>query len=128
MSEQTKVVSQALNVFGKPMEICCLEPITGFYRDGFCHFGEQDFGVHGVCAIMDAEFLAYTQAQGNDLSTPRPEFGFEGLKPGDAWCLCASRWLEAYEHGKAPKLKLKSCHIVLLESLSLSILKAFADD
>jgi len=128
MSNQAKVVSQALNVFGKPMEICCLEPITGFYRDGFCHFGKHDFGVHGVCAVMTQAFLSYSKAQGNDLSTPRPEYGFQGLKPGDAWCLCAGRWVEAYEEGKAPKLKLASCHAVLLESVSLTILKTFSAD
>lgn len=126
MSQQEKVVSQALNVFGKPMQICGLEPITGFYRDGFCHIGKGDFGVHGVCAIMNEDFLIYTKAQGNDLSTPRPEYGFVGLKPGDAWCLCANRWLEAYEDGKAPKLKLESCHAVLLEALPLSVLKTFS--
>jgi len=128
MSEHTNVVSQALNVFGKPMEICCLEPITGFYRDGFCHFGENDYGVHGVCAVMTEAFLAYTKEQGNDLSTPRPEYGFVGLKPGDAWCLCASRWVEAYKDAKAPKLKLQSCHSVLLDSVPLTILKTFADE
>ena len=122
------VVSQVLNVLGKPMQVCCLEPVTGYYRDGFCHFGEQDIGVHGVCAVMTDEFLAYTKAQGNDLSTPMPQYGFVGLKAGDAWCLCASRWVEAYHDGKAPKLKLKSCHAVLLESLPLDALKTFAVD
>lgn len=126
MNKSSKAVSQARNVFGKPMQICCLEPITGFYRDGFCHFGEQDYGVHGVCAVMTDEFLTYTKQQGNDLSTPMPAYGFVGLKAGDAWCLCASRWLEAYHDDMAPKLKLESCHEVLLDALPLEVLKTFA--
>ena len=126
MSHQKKVGTQALNVFGKPMKICSLKPLTGFYRDGSCRIGGRDVGVHGVCAIMTEEFLIYTKAQGNDLSTPLPEYGFDGLNPGDAWCLCVNRWLEAYKAGSAPKLKLESCHAILLESVSLETLQAFS--
>jgi len=128
MNKTANVVSQTRNVFGKPMQICCLEPATGYYRDGFCHFGEDDFGVHGVCVVMNAEFLAFSKEHGNDLSTSIPEYGFVGLKPGDAWCLCADRWIQAYNHGMAPKLKLESCHNILLELVPLEVLQQFAAD
>ena len=90
------------NVLGSNLIACCFEPITGFYRDGFCKTGEQDSGTHTVCAVMTAEFLKYTKAQGNDLSTPNPLYQFPGLKPGDKWCLCASRWKQAALAGVAP--------------------------
>lgn len=112
------------NVFGEALELCSKAPLTGFQRDGFCHLTAQDFGEHGVCAVMDEKFLAYTLEQGNDLSTPRPEWGFPGLKPGDCWCLCIDRWIEAYKEGVAPKLVLKSCHENLLKHLSLETLTA----
>ena len=95
------------NVFGETIELCCENPITGFFRDGFCHTDERDEGVHTVCVSMTKDFLEFSLSQGNDLSTPRPEFGFPGLKEGDSWCLCAERWAEAYEANKAPKLFLK---------------------
>lgn len=96
------------NVFGLPLEPCCMDPLTGFYRDGLCRTDEHDGGRHVVCAIMTAEFLAFTAARGNDLSTPRPAYDFPGLKPGDRWCLCALRWKEAYDHGVAPPVVLTS--------------------
>ncbi|HRP00632.1 MAG TPA: DUF2237 domain-containing protein [Flavobacteriales bacterium] len=97
------------NVFGLPLEPCCMDPITGFHRDGLCRTDDHDRGRHVVCAIMTAEFLTFTTLRGNDLSTPRPEYHFPGLKPGDRWCLCALRWKEAYEHNVAPPVVLEAC-------------------
>jgi len=114
------------NVFGKPLEPCCSDPVTGFYRDGFCHTGEQDFGSHVVCAQMTKEFLEYSKAQGNDLITAKPDFNFPGLKEGDYWCLCASRWVEAFKANVAPKIKLESTHEKMLEYATLSDLEAFS--
>ena len=114
------------NVFGKPLETCCTEPITGFYRDGFCHTGEKDFGSHVTCAEMTTEFLEFSKSKGNDLMTPKPEFNFQGLKAGDCWCLCASRWVEAYKAGVAPKIKLSATHEKMLEFATLNDLKEFA--
>lgn len=93
-----------MNLFGEPLEPCGLDPMTGFYRDGCCATGPEDRGSHTVCAVMTDAFLEYTAAQGNDLSTPRPEYGFAGLKAGDRWCLCASRWAEADAAGTAPRI------------------------
>jgi len=107
--------SVQMNVLGKPLQTCSETLITGFYRDGFCHLGPDDQGIHSVCAQMTGEFLSFSKLQGNDLMTPRPEFGFAGLKEGDFWCLCLTRWLEAYQAGNAPKLKLESTHHSLLE-------------
>ncbi|MGB7395490.1 MAG: DUF2237 domain-containing protein [Pricia sp.] len=98
------------NVLGTELQSCCKDPMTGFYRDGFCKTGEQDVGTHVVCAIMTEEFLKYTKAKGNDLSTPRPEWQFSGLKAGDQWCLCVSRWIEAEKDGKAPQVVLEATH------------------
>lgn len=117
---------QALNVLGEPLEHCCDKPITGFFRDGFCHTDAQDQGVHTVCAQMSEEFLAFSKARGNDLSTPRPEFGFPGLQPGDYWCLCAARWAEALAADCAPLVKLSSCHERTLSLVNLADLKAYA--
>jgi uncharacterized protein (DUF2237 family) len=100
--------------------------MTGFYRDGFCNTGAGDFGAHTVCAQMTEEFLVFTKAKGNDLSTPRPEFNFPGLKPGDRWCLCASRWKEALDEGAAPQVVLEATHASTLEYVSLSELKDHA--
>ena len=94
----------AKNVLGSPLRGCSNDPLTGFYRDGCCNTGPEDHGVHTVCAQMTAEFLAFSRARGNDLSTPRPAFGFPGLSPGDRWCLCAARWKEAHEAGAAPRV------------------------
>jgi uncharacterized protein (DUF2237 family) len=98
------------NVLGTTLEACCHNPKTGFYRDGFCRTGPEDVGTHVVCAIMTEEFLIYTKAQGNDLSTPIPIYQFPGLRPGDQWCLCASRWKQAYLAGKAPEVILEATH------------------
>ncbi len=117
-----------LNVFGEPLEICSLNPRTGFYRTGCCDTGPDDHGVHTVCAVMTAEFLAFSKSQGNDLSTPVPEFGFVGLSPGDRWCLCAARWREAYEAGYAPRLVLQATHERTLQIAPLEILKTHAID
>lgn len=108
-------MSDALNVLGEPLEPCCNEPLTGFYRDGYCNTGLEDLGSHTVCCVVNENFLRYSQAQGNDLSTPRPEFNFPGLKPGDGWCVCAARWYQAYQDGMAPPVKLASTHQKALE-------------
>ena len=120
--------SIAKNVLGEPLQACCHEPRTGFYRDGYCHTGPEDGGVHTVCARMSAEFLDYSRAQGNDLSTPRPAFGFAGLKPGDFWCLCAARWQQALAAGVAPRVRLVATHEATLEIVALDDLKAHALD
>lgn len=109
------------NVLGTELQACCTDPMTGFYRDGYCNTGPSDFGVHVVCAVMTEEFLSYTSSCGNDLSTPTSYF--PGLKPGDGWCLCASRWKEAMEAGKAPPVRLESTHINALQIVSLEDLK-----
>ena len=119
---------EQLNVFGEPLELCCDNPITGFTRDGFCKHHSIDRGLHTVCALMTDEFLEFSKAQGNDLSTPMPEFSFPGLKEGDRWCLCAMRWVEAYERGRAPKIFLRDSHQQILEMVELEILQKFALD
>ena len=113
-------IAQSLNVFGQPLELCCDNPKTGFYRDGFCNTGSLDLGTHVVCAEMTKEFLDYTKSKGNDLSTPNPIYDFPGLKPGDCWCLCALRWKEAYEAGVAPNVKLEATHDKALEYLTMN--------
>ena len=118
--------SDANNVLGEPLQLCCSAPRTGFYRDGFCHTGPEDFGAHVVCAQVTAEFLAYTQSQGNDLSTPQPAYGFPGLKPGDCWCLCAARWREARNAGAAPPINLAATHEAALQHISLAELQEHA--
>lgn len=117
--------SSARNVLGTPLEMCCSEPMTGFYRDGFCNTGAGDMGAHVVCAQMTDEFLTFSKARGNDLITPRPEYHFPGLKAGDCWCLCASRWQEALEAGAAPKVKLASTHAGALEFVALDDLQRY---
>lgn len=116
----------ASNVLGTPLEPCSTNPMTGFYRDGCCNTGAGDMGAHVVCAEMTAEFLAFTKAQGNDLSTPVPAFQFPGLKPGDRWCLCATRWQEALEAGVAPPVHLEATHASTLEYVSLADLQRHA--
>ena len=118
----------ARNVLGGDLEPCSFDPLTGFYRDGCCDTGAEDGGVHVVCAEMTAEFLAFSVAQGNDLVTPHPEFGFAGLKAGDRWCLCASRWQEAFEAGVAPPVHLAATHAAAVEWCSLDGLRAHALD
>jgi uncharacterized protein (DUF2237 family) len=102
--------SESKNVLGQPLQQCGCSPMTGFYRDGFCETGERDRGSHTVCAVMTEEFLSFTKKRGNDLSTPAPQFNFPGLKSGDRWCLCVSRWKEAYDAGVAPPVILEATH------------------
>ncbi len=116
-------MTEAKNVIDGQLESCCTSPMTGYYRDGFCRTGGQDFGVHVICASLTAEFLEFTKSQGNDLSTPHPEYQFPGLKPGDRWCLCASRWQEALDAGVAPPVVLSATHARALEVVSLDDLK-----
>ncbi|MEI7686484.1 MAG: DUF2237 domain-containing protein [Planctomycetota bacterium] len=121
-------MSTAKNVRGQPLEICCLEPRTGFYRNGSCDTGAGDDGIHVVCARMTEEFLQFSRRRGNDLSTPVPEWGFAGLKPGDCWCLCVTRWQEALRAGMAPPVNVGATHISALEFVSLEELEAHADE
>lgn len=120
--------SDQLNVLGGPLQSCSFDPLTGFYRNGCCEVGGDDVGVHAVCAVMTAEFLEFSAAAGNDLSTPMPQYGFPGLSPGDQWCLCAPRWQEAFDAGMAPKVRLASSHLAALEFCSLEDLRAHALD
>ncbi len=116
----------ALNVLGQELEPCSRNPVTGFYRNACCETGPEDLGLHTVCAVMTAEFLAYSKAAGNDLSTPQPQFHFPGLKPGDRWCLCAPRWKEALDAGMAPPVVLASTHEETLAIVPLGVLKDYA--
>lgn len=116
----------ARNVLGGDLEVCGCDPMTGFTRSGSCETGPQDVGSHTVCAVVTEEFLAFTKTQGNDLSTPRPQWGFPGLRPGDRWCLCAARWEEARRHGVAPPVIIAACHERALEAVSLDHLKQYA--
>ena len=122
----SQLKSTSKNVLGGPLESCCTLPMTGFYRDGFCHTGPEDVGQHTVCVKMTRAFLAFSKKTGNDLSTPHPEFGFPGLKPGDHWCLCVARWEEAFLAGMAPQVVLAATHERALEVVTLEELKAFA--
>ena len=122
----TRYDEGARNVLGGELASCSTDPVTGFYRNGCCETGPHDVGMHTVCAVMTAEFLAFAKAAGNDLSTPRPEFAFPGLKPGDRWCLCAPRWKEALDAGMAPQLVLEACHEETLAIVPLGVLKDFA--
>jgi len=115
-----------LNVFGEPLKTCSENPLTGFFRDGCCRTDENDFGSHTVCAVVTKEFLEFSYQMGNDLITPRPLYRFAGLRPGDRWCLCASRWLEAYFAGKAPMVDLEATNEKALEIISMEILLQFA--
>ena len=116
------------NVLGEPLASCSHDPITGFFRDGCCNTGPSDMGMHTVCAVMTEDFLAFSKLAGNDLSTPRLEFGFTGLKAGDQWCLCAARWEQAREAGKAPKVRLAATNWASLTVCQLDDLKAHAID
>lgn len=121
-------LDESLNVFGEKLVPCSLEPLTGFFRDGCCNTNDQDFGSHTICIETTENFLEFSRFKGNDLSTPVPEFGFPGLKPGDRWCLCASRWLEAHEQGMAPRVHLTRTHQRALEIAPLEILRQYAVD
>lgn len=114
------------NVFGEELITCSTDPLTGFYRNGCCSTGPEDFGTHTVCAIVTTEFLRFSKMMGNDLSTPRPEFNFPGLKEGDRWCLCAQRWQEALENGVAPKVVLEASHENSLKFVDMDDLVAHA--
>ena len=116
------------NVLGGPLQPCSGRPLTGFYRDGCCNTGDDDLGVHVVCVKVTTEFLEFSQARGNDLTTPHPEFGFLGLKPGDKWCLCATRWVEALRAGVAPQVVLSATHEVMLDYVPLADFKKYAID
>ena len=116
----------ARNVLGGPLEPCGTDPVTGFFRDGCCSTGPEDVGRHTVCAVMTADFLAFSRTAGNDLSTPMPQYGFPGLKPGDRWCLCAPRWKEALDAGAAPKVVLEATHEETLAIVPLGVLKDHA--
>jgi hypothetical protein len=118
----------ALNVLGEPLVPCSLDPVTGFYRDGCCNTGYDDTGIHTVCVRVTAKFLAFSKERGNDLSTPAPQFGFPGLKPGDQWCLCAGRWKEALDAGAAPRVVLAATHEETLAIVALADLKRHAVD
>ena len=117
-----------LNVLGGELESCCFAPITGFYRDGYCHTSIEDTGSHTVCVRMSTSFLLFSSKVGNDLSTPRPEYEFPGLIEGDQWCLCAARWKEAYDAGVAPSVVLSSTHQRALEIIPLELLMEYAID
>ena len=114
------------NVLGKDLQSCCQNPMTGFYRDGFCRTGPDDHGLHTVCIQATDEFLKFSLLKGNDLTTPRPEYNFPGLVDGDRWCLCVRRWHEAFVAGCAPPVVLESCHISVLEFVDLESLKTHA--
>jgi hypothetical protein len=116
------------NVLGEMLETCSVKPMTGFYRDGCCNTGQEDVGSHTVCVVMTAEFLDFSKSCGNDLSTPMPQFGFTGLKPGDRWCLCAPRWQEAFAAGQAPRVALRASHEGALAHCALADLKRYAVD
>ncbi len=122
------IKEQSINVLGEELQECSTSPMTGFFRDGCCHTNDQDRGLHTVCAIMTDDFLQFSKAAGNDLSTSRPEYNFPGLKAGDRWCLCALRFKEAHKARSAPQVVLESTHVRTLDAVSLEILKLYAAD
>lgn len=121
-------MDDSVNVFGDPLQPCSMDPVTGFFRDGCCNTSEQDAGSHTVCVEVSEEFLMFSHSKGNDLSTPVKEFGFPGLEPGDRWCLCAVRWLEAQQAGSAPRVYLQRTHVRALEVIPLQVLRQYAVD
>ncbi|MCZ6476279.1 MAG: DUF2237 domain-containing protein [Gammaproteobacteria bacterium] len=123
-----RAMDPPVNVFGDPLGACNESPMTGFFRDGCCNTSDDDLGSHTVCVEVTQEFLEFSRFRGNDLSTPRPESGFLGLRSGDRWCLCAARWLEAYENKMAPRVVLQGTHRRALEIVSLEVLRQFAVD
>lgn len=125
---ETIEIEDALNVFGEKLIPCSMDTMTGFFRDGCCNTNEKDSGSHTVCVEVTQKFLEYSRFQGNDLSSPNPEFGFPGLNPGDRWCLCATRWLDAYEQDMAPKVHLTRTHNKALNIIPMDILRKFAVD
>ncbi|MEY2866947.1 MAG: hypothetical protein RIQ43_973 [Pseudomonadota bacterium] len=121
-------IDESLNVFGEPLELCGADPVTGFLRDGKCNTCTEDTGSHTVCVEVTRAFLEFSRFRGNDLSTPMPEYNFPGLQPGDSWCLCAGRWLEAAENNMAPRVHLKRTHIRALNIVPFELLKKHAVD
>jgi uncharacterized protein (DUF2237 family) len=121
-------IDESLNVFGEPLELCGADPVTGFLRDGNCNTCKEDTGSHTVCVEVTRAFLEFSRVRGNDLSTPMPEYNFPGLQPGDSWCLCAGRWLEAAENNMAPRVHLKRTHIRALDIVPFELLKKHAVD
>ena len=121
-------MDESLNVFGEALLPCSEDPLTGFFRDGCCNTSDDDISSHTVCVEVTQDFLEYSRFRGNDLSTPHPEFGFPGLQPGDRWCLCAARWLEAYQQEMAPRVFLRRTHLKALDTIPLGVLKSFAVD
>lgn len=120
------VESSGFNVLGEPLDLCSCQPLTGWFRDGYCHGDPGDQGRHTVCCVVSEAFLSYSKALGNDLSTPHPAYGFPGLKPGDHWCVCAPRWLQAYEDGMAPPVRLAATDASTLEIIPLELLQRLA--
>eukprot|EP00963_Diacronema_lutheri_P005874 scaffold467_cov366-Pavlova_lutheri.AAC.8 len=116
----------ATNVLGRPLKLCCSSPVTGFYRDGYCKTGPMDYGKHTVCAKVTEEFLLFSKSRGNDLMSPVPAYNFPGLRDGDCWCLCVSRWKEAYEAGVAPPVNLEATHQNALDTVSMDVLQQYA--
>jgi hypothetical protein len=128
MSVRQITMDDSVNVFGEALESCSENPMTGFFRDGCCNTSDDDLGSHTVCVQVTQDFLEFSRFRGNDLSTPRPELGFAGLKPGDRWCLCAARWKEAYEAGMAPRVYLRATHKRALEIVPLDLMRGLAAD
>ena len=124
----TRYDADAKNVLGGELIPCSLDPVTGFFRNGCCETGPHDLGLHTVCAVMTAEFLAFSKYLGNDLSTPRPELRFPGVKPGESWCLCAGRFLQAHDEGCAPQVRLAATHVRALDIVPLAVLTLYAAD
>jgi uncharacterized protein (DUF2237 family) len=118
--------SSQMNIHGRPLELCSQDPLTGFFRNGCCDTDNHDRGLHTVCVILTDEFLKFSLEVGNDLSTPRPEFDFPGLKPGQKWCLCANRWLEAYESGVAPPIITESTNIKTLDIINFETIALYS--
>ena len=121
-------MEDSLNVYGKPLRTCCNNPVTGFFRNGCCDTAKGDLGVHTVCVVVTQTFLEFSQSKGNDLITPMPSYNFPGLKEGDKWCLCALRWLEAYNEGVAPQIIISATHKRTLDMVPLDILEQYAID
>lgn len=121
-------MDESLNVFGEPLAPCSVSPKTGFFRDGCCNTSAEDVGSHTVCVEVTRDFLEFSRARGNDLSTPVPQFDFPGLRPGDRWCLCAERWLQAQQHDAAPRVVLTATHQNALDIIPLEVLREFAVD
>ena len=125
MTEAAMIKEKTKNILGTDLQSCCMDPMTGFFRDGYCNTNQMDQGTHVVCAVMTDEFLEFTKSRGNDLSTPRPEYQFPGLKAGDHWCLCVLRWKEAHEAGVPPPIKPEATHEKTLEFIDRIVLEEY---